>query len=57
MRRQRVVELLVAMGMGRSVQARIARLLGVSDATICRDVAAIWEERQPCPACKRPLPI
>ena len=37
-------------------QARIARELGVSRATICRDVAAILASTYPCPHCLLPVP-
>jgi hypothetical protein len=32
-------------------QARLAQKLGVSRATICRDVKAIVQEGHPCPLC------
>jgi hypothetical protein len=51
LRRKQVLELLVRHGHGHGVQARIARELGVSQATICRDVRALLPSHAPCPRC------
>jgi hypothetical protein len=37
-----VARLLRRYGWGYAVQARIARELGVSQATVCRDLQAVW---------------
>jgi hypothetical protein len=54
-RRYKVVRLMRQyIGTGRSFQARIARQLAVSPATICRDVRSIhddWRRDHLCPAC------
>jgi hypothetical protein len=57
-RRAQVVLLLNEYGMGRGVQARIAYELGVSAATISRDVRAALRpsERCYCPTCGTSLP-
>jgi hypothetical protein len=54
LRRGQVLELLMEHGFfSRGIQRRIARHLGVSRATICKDVRAILEEGRlhPCPTC------
>jgi hypothetical protein len=56
MRRADVAGLVDTHGMVRGSQARIARKLGVSEATISRDIKRILDERKPCPTCGRPLP-
>lgn len=54
LRRREVVEMLRYSGHGRGSQARMARSLGVSEATISRDVKAIFEQEvHPCPTCDR----
>jgi hypothetical protein len=56
-RQAEVVRLLRKYGLfTRGTQARIARELGVSRATICRDVAAILASTYPCPHCRLPVP-
>jgi hypothetical protein len=52
-RRTRVAKLLMAQGsmFEHGVQAAIARQLGVSRSTVCRDVAALLKEGHPCPTC------
>ncbi len=51
LRRRKVVLLLRHYGRGHGVQARIARELGVSEATISRDIATVWALVQACPCC------
>ncbi len=51
LRRQKVVQLLRRYGRGHGVQARMARELGVSEATISRDIAALWALGHGCPCC------
>ena len=51
LRIQEVVRLLAAWGWGYGVQVRIARQLGVSEATISRDVAIILPLVRECPHC------
>lgn len=50
-RRSRVMELLSRYGVGYGVQARISRELGVSEATVSRDVTALLKKHAPCPEC------
>lgn len=52
-RRTILRELLFAKGRlrERGVQAKLARDLGVSRATICRDIRVLLRECQPCPCC------
>ena len=52
-RRNEVARLLTAQGalFDHGTQARLARQLGVSRSTICRDVAALLREGWPCPHC------
>jgi len=51
-RRCEVSRLLTAQGaFRRGYQAKLARLLGVSRATVCRDVATLRREGRPCPSC------
>jgi hypothetical protein len=52
-RRREVARLLRVQGalFERGTQARLARQLGVSRATICRDIAALSREGGPCPQC------
>ncbi len=52
-RRMKIVESLRVQGSfaERGVQARLARQLGVSEATISRDIAAILKISAPCPTC------
>jgi hypothetical protein len=52
-RRYRLAQLLSVKGgmTERGTQARLARELGVSRATICRDVAYLLRESYPCHAC------
>jgi hypothetical protein len=45
------VELLGRYGLVHGVQARISRELGVSEATVSRDVAAVLKGRAACPCC------
>lgn len=49
LRRAKVAQLLREFGVGRGVQAAIARRLGVSQATICRDVQALIRPPNPKP--------
>jgi hypothetical protein len=56
LRRQQVIELLGRYGYDRGVQARISRELGVSEASISRDVAALLKDRAPCPCCGTVVP-
>ncbi len=49
--RQKMVRLLRRYGLEHGVQARMARELGVSEATISRDVAAVWALGHGCPWC------
>ncbi len=55
MRRLEVASLMQRWGGGHGVQARIARHLGVSEATISRDVRALLQEGRAtrCPFCDR----
>lgn len=54
LRRREVVEMLRYSGHGWGSQAKMARALGVSEATISRDVKAIFEQEvHPCPTCDR----
>lgn len=53
LRRRDVLSYIEAHGLGYGVQARIARELGVSEATISRDVAALLYDVHPCPTCHR----
>ncbi len=46
-----VVLLLRRYGRGHGIQARIARELGVSEATISRDVASVWALVEACLWC------
>lgn len=52
MRRHQVAQLLKTYGFRPGVQARIARELGVDQATICRDIKQI-SFIKPCPTCGR----
>jgi hypothetical protein len=52
-RRCEVARMVLESGIGRGYQARIARELGVSRATVCRDVAWLHAESRPCPSCGR----
>jgi hypothetical protein len=56
LRRQQVAELLTRYGLRPGVRARIARELGVSQATISRDVKAVEESMAPCPCCGSLVP-
>jgi Trp operon repressor len=51
MRRKKMVELLGRTGFGHGAQAELARLLGVSAATICRDMKAINIHYTKCQYC------
>jgi predicted DNA-binding transcriptional regulator YafY len=51
LRRRKVLRLLRRYGCCHGVQARIARELGVSEATVSRDVAALLLSQAPCPCC------
>lgn len=52
LRRYQVAHLLEEYGVGWGAQARMAEELGVSRATVCRDIAAIFEDRvRPCQTC------
>ena len=55
MRRLQVARLVHAYGFEHGVQARIAHELGISEATVCRDLQALWREYRPCPCCGRGL--
>jgi hypothetical protein len=55
-RRLLVVELLRRYGLVHGVQARISRELGVSEATVSRDVAALLKDRAACPCCGTVVP-
>ena len=53
-RRREVARLYLELGGGYGVQAAMARRLGVSQATVSRDMAALWEaarEHDRCPLC------
>jgi HTH domain len=51
-RRCEISRLLTAQGaFRRGYQTKLARQLGVSRATVCRDVAALRREGRPCTAC------
>jgi hypothetical protein len=52
-RRTILTHLLFAKGnlFEKGIQARLARKLGVSRSTICRDVKALLREGHPCPCC------
>lgn len=52
LRRVRVAELLDQTGHIRGSQRRIAQALGVSEATISRDVAALLRTHVACPTCR-----
>ena len=56
LRRQEVLERLVRYGLGHGVQARIGRELGVSEATVSRDVKALLLSHAPCPCCGTVVP-
>src|SRR5262249_18500878 len=56
LRRRKVVKLLARHGLGHGVRARVARELGVSEATVSRDVRAILTSHAPCPCCGRLAP-
>jgi hypothetical protein len=51
MRRRQVLHLLGELGWTYGVQATMARRLGVSEATISRDMAQLLPLVKPCPAC------
>src|SRR5689334_18722780 len=51
-RRIEVLKLLHKWGYVWGTQARIARELGVSPATVSRDVSAILNTHAPCPVCE-----
>jgi hypothetical protein len=51
LRRERVAELLLRYGLGRGVQARIARELGVHRSVITKDVQALLDTYAACPCC------
>ena len=51
LRRGEIIEQLKVLGFQRGTQAKIARLTGWSQATICRDLKRIRERFAPCPAC------
>jgi hypothetical protein len=53
LRRAQVARLLLDGGLHRGTQAQIARQLGVSEATISRDIVAIFAAGRPrrCPCC------
>lgn len=51
LRRQEVAALLGQLGYGHGVQVQIARRLGVSPATVSRDVAALLAAPRRCPRC------
>ena len=55
-RRAEVARLLATHGRVPGIQTLIARQLGVSEATISRDVAAIFEAAPPCSTCGAPKP-
>ncbi len=50
-RRVQVSNLLVKWGLEYGIQARIARQLGLSEATISRDIEQLMAESKPCPCC------
>jgi HTH domain len=52
-RQRRMVQLIGQYGLGRGVQSRLARELGVSRQTISRDVAALLFTHHVCPTCGR----
>lgn len=51
MRRKKMVELLERTGFRHGAQAELARLLGVSEATVCRDMKAIQIHYTKCQYC------
>lgn len=51
LRRREVLRLLGEWGWTYGVQARLSRHLGVSRATICRDVQMLLPLVEPCPTC------
>ena len=44
-------------GLDHGAQARLARRLGVSRSTVCRDVAALLQGAGPCPFCGALTPL
>ncbi len=52
-RRVQVSGLLVEWGLGHGTQVRIAQQLGVSQATISRDITLLMASSKPCPCCGR----
>jgi len=52
-RRSQVAKLLLEQGDKYGVQADLARKLGVSEATVSRDIAALKANSAPCPCCGR----
>lgn len=54
-RRRKLSRLISTLGnvFERGLQARLARALGVSRATICRDMDYLFHLRWPCPRCGR----
>lgn len=51
-RRAQVARLVTEFGgIGRGVQVRVARILGVSPSTVSRDVSAVLGDTRPCRAC------
>ena len=57
LRRRQIVKLAVAERLRateRGFQVQMARRLGVSPSTICRDMKAIWTEARRCPVCGAP---
>lgn len=55
-RRLKVCELLARYGFRHGVQARMARELRVSEATVCRDLKVILPLYAPCPQCDSLVP-
>jgi hypothetical protein len=51
-RRMKVLKLLRRYGFRHGIQARIAHELGVSEATISRDIAALRPRHVACPTCE-----
>ncbi|MGH2604786.1 MAG: hypothetical protein ACRDJ9_36010 [Dehalococcoidia bacterium] len=55
-RRVQVAELIAKWGFGHGVQARIARALGVSEATISREMQELLRTSLLCPQCGSLVP-
>jgi hypothetical protein len=51
LRQRQVLDLVSKYGLGHGTQSRISRDLGVSPATVCRDIKTLLESCTACPRC------